>query len=100
MVRLLEMSNLFQKMVRDASLAVIRQRRQVVRMLFTVVVCFFACMLPFKVLSLWIVVLPTEFYHYIDPEAYFNLLYFARIMYYTNSAINPILYNIMSSKFR
>ena len=70
------------------------------RMLFTVVVTFFACMLPFKVLSLWVVLLPTDFDQYINPEAYFNLLYFARIMYYTNSAINPILYNIMSSKFR
>ena len=69
-------------------------------MLFTVVVTFFACMLPFKVLSLWVVLLPTDFDQYINPEAYFNLLYFARIMYYTNSAINPILYNIMSSKFR
>ena len=27
-------------------------------------------------------------------------LYFARLMFYINSAINPILYNIMSSKFR
>lgn len=69
-------------------------------MLFTVVIFFFACMLPFKVLTLWIVTWPTEVFDVISQETYFNLLYFARIMFYTNSAINPILYNIMSSKFR
>ena len=36
----------------------------------------------------------------INQETYFNLLYFSRLMFYINSAINPILYNIMSSKFR
>ena len=39
-------------------------------------------------------------YDYISEETYFNLLYFCRLMLYINSAINPILYNIMSSKFR
>lgn len=33
-------------------------------------------------------------------ETYYNILYFSRIMFHINSAINPILYNLMSSKFR
>lgn len=31
---------------------------------------------------------------------YYSLLYFCRCMWYLNSAMNPILYNLMSSKFR
>lgn len=33
-------------------------------------------------------------------DGYYILLYFCRVMLYLNSAINPILYNLMSSKFR
>ena len=92
---------MFQVVAETAS--VLRSRQQVVAMLFTVVIFFFACMMPFKGLTLWFVA--SGFMNY-DPmkhmsnETYYNLLYFARIMFYTNSAINPILYNIMSSKFR
>ncbi|TRY78556.1 hypothetical protein TCAL_11695, partial [Tigriopus californicus] len=82
------------------SSAVIRSRRQVVAMLIAVVFFFFACILPFKVLTLWIVASPLEILDVINQETYFNLLYFSRLMFYINSAINPILYNIMSSKFR
>jgi len=80
--------------------AVLRSRQQVVAMLFTVVMFFFACMMPFKVFTLWFVAAPYDPMTVISGETYYNLLYFARIMFYTNSAINPILYNIMSSKFR
>ncbi len=43
---------------------------------------------------------PVEILEVINQETYFNVLYFSRLMFYINSAINPILYNIMSSKFR
>lgn len=69
-------------------------------MLVTVVVFFFACMLPFKLLTLWIVTLSDDVFKVIDVETFYLLLYFCRVMFYINSAINPILYNIMSSKFR
>ena len=58
--------------------AITRGRRQIVLMLGTVVVFFFACLLPFKVLTMWIVVSPVEVLDTIDIEVYFNLLYFAR----------------------
>lgn len=57
-------------------------------------------MMPFKVLTFWFVAATYDPMDFISGETYYNLLYFARIMFYTNSAINPILYNIMSSKFR
>eukprot|EP00090_Calanus_glacialis_P020817 TRINITY_DN32134_c0_g1_i1.p1 TRINITY_DN32134_c0_g1~~TRINITY_DN32134_c0_g1_i1.p1 ORF type:complete len:520 (-),score=78.63 TRINITY_DN32134_c0_g1_i1:357-1916(-) len=80
--------------------AVTRGRRQIVVMLGTVVVFFFACLLPFKVLTMWVVISPYEIFDHINLEVYFNILYFCRLMFYINSAVNPILYNTMSSRFR
>lgn len=77
-----------------------RGRRQVVLMLGTVVLLFFLCLLPFRALTLWIVFVSDETVLNLGVEKYFNILYFCRTMHYLNSAINPILYNLMSSKFR
>ncbi|GBP26534.1 Thyrotropin-releasing hormone receptor [Eumeta japonica] len=77
-----------------------RARKQVIMMLGTVVLCFFVCLIPFRILILWIIIAPTEHLQEMSPEKYYNILYFSRIMLYINSAINPILYNLMSSKFR
>lgn len=33
-------------------------------------------------------------------ETYYGILYFSRLLLYMNSALNPILYNAISSKFR
>lgn len=79
---------------------VFRYRRQVIVMLGAVVLSFFACLLPFRALTLWIIVVPSETIMSLGIEGYYNLLYFSRIMHYLNSAMNPILYNLMSSKFR
>ncbi|XP_072935949.1 thyrotropin-releasing hormone receptor-like isoform X1 [Epargyreus clarus] len=77
-----------------------RARKQVILMLGTVVLCFFLCLMPYRLIALWIIVTPAELSENISPERWYNLLYFSRIMLYINSAINPILYNLMSSKFR
>lgn len=77
-----------------------RARKQVILMLGTVVLCFFLCLMPYRVLALWIIVTPSELSDNVSPEKWYNILYFSRIMLYINSAINPILYNLMSSKFR
>lgn len=84
----------------SAHSSALRYRRQVVMMLGTVVVSFFLCLLPFRALTLWIIIEPPEVVSSIGIEKYYNLLYFCRIMLYLNSAVNPILYNLMSSKFR
>lgn len=78
----------------------IRARRQVILMLGTVVLSFFLCLIPFRVFTLWIIIVPEENVYRLGVEKYYNILYFCRIMVYLNSAINPILYNLMSSKFR
>nr|XP_032523526.1 neuropeptide SIFamide receptor-like [Danaus plexippus plexippus] len=78
----------------------VRARKQVILMLGTVVLCFFLCLMPYRVLAFWIIVTPSELSETVSPEKWYNILYFSRIMLYINSAINPILYNLMSSKFR
>ncbi|XP_013783951.1 growth hormone secretagogue receptor type 1-like [Limulus polyphemus] len=77
-----------------------KARRQVVMMLVAVVLSFFLCLLPFRVFTLWIIVADPTDVQKLGMEVYYNLLYFCRLMLYTNSAINPILYNLISSKFR
>nr|QBH70335.1 ecdysis triggering hormone receptor isoform A [Leptinotarsa decemlineata] len=78
----------------------IRARRQVILMLGTVVLSFFLCLIPFRIFIFWIIVAPEENILRLGVEKYYNILYFCRIMVYLNSAVNPILYNLMSSKFR
>lgn len=77
-----------------------RARRQVVLMLATVVLSFFVCLLPFRVFTMWIILVPERTFVDLGFKHYFIILYTSRIMVYLNSAVNPILYNLMSSKFR
>ena len=69
-------------------------------MLATVVFFFFICLLPFRIFSLYIILAPSDSVKNMGHELYYNILYMCRVMLYFNSAINPILYNVMSSKFR
>lgn len=50
--------------------------------------------------TLWIIIASDETFLKMEIDTYYSTLYFCRIMWYLNSAINPILYNLMSSKFR
>ncbi|KFQ30308.1 Thyrotropin-releasing hormone receptor, partial [Mesitornis unicolor] len=68
-------------------------RKQVTKMLAVVVVLFALLWMPYRTL-----VVVNSF---IDPP-YLNIwfLLFCRMCIYLNSAINPIIYNLMSQKFR
>ncbi len=77
-----------------------RARRQVVFMLAAVVTCFFICLLPFRLLTLWLIIASEDQIKQLSMEAFYNLLYFCRIMLYVNSMLNPCLYAVVSSKFR
>lgn len=79
---------------------VLKYRKQVIFMLGAVVISFFICLIPFRALTLWIIIVPRETIINLGAESYYTLLFFTRILLYTNSALNPILYNLMSSKFR
>ncbi|CAK9290318.1 unnamed protein product [Gordionus sp. m RMFG-2023] len=75
-------------------------RQQLIIMLIAVVFMFFICLLPFHGLGIWLIFVPHAKVIALGLEKYTNILCFTRIMYYLNSAINPILYNVISTKFR
>ncbi|XP_030374283.1 growth hormone secretagogue receptor type 1 [Scaptodrosophila lebanonensis] len=77
-----------------------KHRKQVIFMLVAVVSSFFVCLLPFRAFTLWVITANAEDVQHLGIAGYYNLLYFSRFMLYLNSAMNPILYNLMSSKFR
>lgn len=77
---------------------VLKYRKQVIFMLGAVVISFFICLLPFRAFVLWIIITPKE--TVIEASTFYAILHFSRTLVYTNSALNPILYNLMSSKFR
>ncbi|XP_035705776.1 thyrotropin-releasing hormone receptor [Folsomia candida] len=76
-----------------------KARKQVVVMLFCITILFFIFLIPFRILTLFVLLADTEVLGN-HIEAYNYFLYSSRIMLYLNSCCNPILYNLFSSKFR
>ncbi|XP_065361469.1 neuropeptides capa receptor [Calliphora vicina] len=74
-----------------------KSRRAVIRMLAAVVVTFFICWLPFHIQRLWYVHGKTHKYYQEVNEWLFSITGFA---YYVTCTINPILYNVMSHRYR
>mgnify|MGYP003729575891 CR=1 FL=1 len=75
-------------------------RRQVVVMLAFVVACFFLLFFPYRVFTIWLILSTEDQVQSLGMETYYNLTYFSRILIYLHSAINPIAYNLISTKFR
>lgn len=79
--------------------------RRVLKMLVAVVVAFFICWAPFHVQRL-IAVYGTNSVDHISSNSpwmeflYLLFTYVSGVFYYISTTINPILYNIMSNKFR
>ncbi|XP_017328691.1 neuromedin-U receptor 1 isoform X1 [Ictalurus punctatus] len=74
------------------------RHRQVTKMLFVLVVVFAICWAPFHI--------DRVMYGYIDDSSEQNLHAFelvhltSGVLFYLSSAVNPILYSLMSSRFR
>ncbi|XP_069468392.1 growth hormone secretagogue receptor type 1-like [Ambystoma mexicanum] len=75
-----------------------KYHKQTVKMLAVVVLAFALCWLPFhigRILFTWISVGESGLYYIAQ---YFNLI--SMLLFYLSASINPILYNIMSQKYR
>ncbi|CAL8248048.1 unnamed protein product [Lota lota] len=68
-------------------------RRQVTKMLAVVVILFALLWMPYRTL-----VVVNSFLNMVYQDT--NFLLFCRLCIYLNSAINPVIYNAMSQKFR
>ncbi|XP_014204651.2 G-protein coupled receptor 39 [Copidosoma floridanum] len=79
-------------------------QRNVIRMLVAVVVAFFICWAPFHAQRLLAVYAQRnkkdERKRTIVLPFYTALTYISGVLYYLSTTINPLLYNIMSNKFR
>ncbi|XP_022109960.1 D(2) dopamine receptor-like isoform X2 [Acanthaster planci] len=70
-------------------------KKQVVRMLIVTIVVYIICITPFRILNLINI-----YDHVLPPNLIWIFVNIARIMIYTNSAVNPFIYNIMSERYR
>ncbi|UJR23296.1 hypothetical protein I4U23_026312 [Adineta vaga] len=86
-------------LLRDNTI-VTRYRRQVAQLLITLIISFFVLILPYKI---WAIIQPQlsiEQFHQLGFRRHSLIIIITRALLYLNSAINPLLYSIMSTKFR
>ncbi|XP_052781548.1 pyrokinin-1 receptor-like [Mya arenaria] len=77
-----------------------RRQNQVANNVASIVLIFFLCHLPFRVSGLWFTFAPTDKIRNLGLEKLLLIIYSSRICFYLNHAINPLVYNFASSKFR
>ncbi|WAR25344.1 NMUR2-like protein, partial [Mya arenaria] len=77
-----------------------RRQKQVANNVASIVVIFFLCHLPFRVSGLWFTFAPIPEIRRLGLENILLLIYLSRVLFYLNHAINPLVYNFVSSKFR
>ncbi|XP_075982262.1 neuropeptides capa receptor-like isoform X2 [Anticarsia gemmatalis] len=74
-----------------------QSKKTIIRMLAAVVVAFFVCWAPFHFQRLFFIY-GTSSPHYHTINEY--LFYVAGAFYYISATVNPILYNVMSHRYR
>ncbi|XP_002735583.1 galanin receptor 2a-like [Saccoglossus kowalevskii] len=82
----------------DAQLRTVQTRRKIARLVLAVVVVFALCWLPFHIfqlLSIWI-----NSYNSIYTDGFSIFGQFAKVLAYSNSCLNPLLYSFLSDNFR
>lgn len=67
-----------------------------------VVICFFLCWAPFHAQRLIAIYSPARGAQWHDQHEflYTVMTYVSGVLYYLSTCINPLLYNLMSNKFR
>jgi neuromedin U receptor 2 len=79
---------------------ILHERRQMIRLMVVVVIMFFVCLVPQRAISLWLIFASKIDIMSLKLEGYLLLKTFPRVLVYMNSAINPIIYNFTSTKFK
>lgn len=78
----------------------LRSRKQVIRMLATLVILFFLSLAPLRVVIVWQIFSPPGTVPRLGIEYYYNIIWLCRLLIYLNSAGNPLIYSLFSSKFK
>ncbi|KAM3965948.1 LOW QUALITY PROTEIN: neuropeptide receptor A25 [Aphomia sociella] len=74
-----------------------KSRKAIIRMLAAVVIAFFVCWAPFHVQRLFFIYGDSLQQFHVINEHLFNV---AGALYYVSATVNPILYNVMSGRYR
>ncbi|TMS35940.1 hypothetical protein L596_003225 [Steinernema carpocapsae] len=77
-----------------------RTRRSVLKVLVAVVISFFVCWFPFHLQRLLSINMNESNSSPAMHNVFISLFYLSGFCYYSNSASNPILYNIFSGRYR
>ncbi|WAR04471.1 QRFPR-like protein [Mya arenaria] len=81
-----------------------RHRRQLRMQVINIIVClvllFFIFHLPYRLVSMWLTYAQIKDIYGLGIERYYGMLFSVRILFYLNHAVNPIIYNFVSTKFR
>ncbi|XP_014262594.1 pyrokinin-1 receptor-like [Cimex lectularius] len=91
------------KAIKRPALEPLRGQNHVIRLLVAVVVAFFICWAPFhaqRLLAVYAYNSASSNYSTVLLTTYKVLTYISGILYYLSTTVNPLLYNIMSNKFR
>lgn len=80
----------------------IKPRKQLISMLMCVIIVFYVCLFPLKIWNMILMFFGhiPGFQEIITLRRYWYINITARILFYGNNMINPILYNWLSKKFR
>lgn len=75
-------------------------QKQIILLLIVMMLLIFVCLLPYRVFSLWMASASKSQLMKLGVVNYYNIITFCRVAFYTNSALNPIFYHIISTKFQ
>ncbi|XP_060559278.1 neuromedin-U receptor 2-like [Ruditapes philippinarum] len=77
-----------------------KRQNQVANIIASIVTVFFICHLPFRIAGLWLSFADPNTIGRLGLERYLGIVYSTRILFYLNHALNPVVYNFVSTKFR
>ncbi len=75
-------------------------QKQIIILLIIMMFLILLLLLPYRVFSIWTALATSKQLTNLGINNYYSILNFCRVTFYINSAINPIFYHILSSKFQ
>ncbi|XP_041370775.1 gastrin/cholecystokinin type B receptor-like [Gigantopelta aegis] len=99
-LKLKQKSGVLYKEKNETSSRVQNARNKVIIMSITITVLFFILHAPLRIAGMWMTFTRASNIDALGFEGFWNLICIIRVMFYVNSCVNPIVYGIVSSKFR
>ena len=78
----------------------VENQKDIIGLLIIMAFLILLLLLPYRVFSIWAALASKEQHIGLGINNYYAFLNFCRVAFYMNSAINPIFYHILSSKFQ